>query len=638
MWSTIGGSGGASLPVFDVLQSYNGSGSGATTTGSISATSKSLSVASAATFVVGQGIYIAGAGAAGANLVSYITAISGTTITINDAAGTAVSSHLVQHDDSRAINAAIAAAYTAGGGTIFLRTIGGLGWYRCNGPYDATTNSILTAPQVHTHPYFAPMIVMRGQSAGVLSDSDFATPQSGVFIDASNAAAGSGTMPSVLSGAEWQVLVNQTFDPTKWSRIAFDLDFFTILLAPNPTIGGVNMNNAIQLLIGDNFAVFAQFSGLAPIQPNNTNAVGIIFPAQMNSVKLRCGEAFVVGMYDGIWPGEHLLFAGTYVQSCVNGLRIMYNTHLVKGNICIETCPTMIFVDPAAQNCPIDLIVEGERSQGIDWRDGASSGSIINDPSGYLRGAFTYEIWQTPAIGYLFNWGSKEVLGGGGIATRVNLMDIPSNFGPIAQYDLNGNLNDSAGSFNLTDHGTITFTTGHVGGGQAAVFDGSTQYASQAALPLTGSFSVVGWFKPASSTSGVLAAKWGDDSGQNQFVLFNNSDGTCGAAVAGASSSVALADTAAGATTPGTWYFASVTCNATTGLVSFQLNNGTAFTASFTTPMEITSKIFTLGARFGSGSSITAYFPGDLQAFRVYSRVLASAEITALYNGGSGVL
>lgn len=80
----------------------------ATTTGGISSSSSSLSVGSATGWVVGEGIMIKGAGAASADLISYVTAISGTTFTLHDAAGTTVSGAVVNHDDTRAINTALA--------------------------------------------------------------------------------------------------------------------------------------------------------------------------------------------------------------------------------------------------------------------------------------------------------------------------------------------------------------------------------------------------------------------------------------------------------------------------------------------------------------------------------------------------
>src|SRR5690606_16023701 len=62
-----------------------------TTTGSITAGSKTLTVADEGVVVEGQRIRIAGAGPSGAALTTMATAVSETTVTLRDAAGTTVS-------------------------------------------------------------------------------------------------------------------------------------------------------------------------------------------------------------------------------------------------------------------------------------------------------------------------------------------------------------------------------------------------------------------------------------------------------------------------------------------------------------------------------------------------------------------
>ncbi len=91
------------------VKDYNASGDGdTTTTGSITSGLKLLTVASASTFAVGQGISVAGAGAAGATLVTIVSNISGLVITLADAASTTVAGAVVSHDDTQAFLDAIA--------------------------------------------------------------------------------------------------------------------------------------------------------------------------------------------------------------------------------------------------------------------------------------------------------------------------------------------------------------------------------------------------------------------------------------------------------------------------------------------------------------------------------------------------
>lgn len=96
-------------------QMFCASGSAQATTGSITSGSTSLTVASAIDFAVGQGISVAQAGVANALLVAKITAISGTTITLDTAASVTRSSVAVVHDDTAAIQAAINSSPAPGG-------------------------------------------------------------------------------------------------------------------------------------------------------------------------------------------------------------------------------------------------------------------------------------------------------------------------------------------------------------------------------------------------------------------------------------------------------------------------------------------------------------------------------------------
>ena len=92
----------------DVKRDYGASGSNSSTTGSIDANSTTLTLAAAEDFANGQGISVAGAGAAGATLVTSVASGGGTTtLTLADAAGTTTSAATVSHDDTVAIQSAL---------------------------------------------------------------------------------------------------------------------------------------------------------------------------------------------------------------------------------------------------------------------------------------------------------------------------------------------------------------------------------------------------------------------------------------------------------------------------------------------------------------------------------------------------
>lgn len=114
------------------------SGSAYQTTGSITSGQQTLVVANNGhDFRIGQGIYIAGAGASGANLITTITAISTDllTLTLANNAGTTVSGATVQHDDTAAVQAAVTAAASSGSALFFPA-----GTYRV-GAFSGVTNS-----------------------------------------------------------------------------------------------------------------------------------------------------------------------------------------------------------------------------------------------------------------------------------------------------------------------------------------------------------------------------------------------------------------------------------------------------------------------------------------------------------------
>lgn len=99
---------------------YGAGSSRTATTGSITTGTKLLTVASTTSYAAGQGISIAGAGAAGAALLTSITSISGLVITLAANASTTVTGASLTHEDTAAIQAAMNAIYTANAGGIVV--------------------------------------------------------------------------------------------------------------------------------------------------------------------------------------------------------------------------------------------------------------------------------------------------------------------------------------------------------------------------------------------------------------------------------------------------------------------------------------------------------------------------------------
>lgn len=141
---------------YNVLRETFASGSSTTTTGSMASGSTSLTgVASTTGWSIGMGISVAGAGASGALLVSQVMAISGSTFTLADSAGTAVTAATVSHDEGAAIRKAYSVCNSAGGGTILLPE----GTYLVSGadPNDPDSAS-------HIYLYDVNYVLLRGSS------------------------------------------------------------------------------------------------------------------------------------------------------------------------------------------------------------------------------------------------------------------------------------------------------------------------------------------------------------------------------------------------------------------------------------------------------------------------------------------
>ena len=110
----------ARSPFVDV-RTYGASGSNESTTGGITTGTAQLTLAAVKDFRNGQGIAVAGAGAAGVLLVTTITSGEGTLIlTLDDNASTTVAAAAVTHADSPNIDLATVAIAAAGGGCLLF--------------------------------------------------------------------------------------------------------------------------------------------------------------------------------------------------------------------------------------------------------------------------------------------------------------------------------------------------------------------------------------------------------------------------------------------------------------------------------------------------------------------------------------
>ncbi len=207
----------------------------------------------------------------------------------------------------------------------------------------------------------------------------------------------------------------------------------------------------------------------------------------------------------------------------------------------------------------------------------------------------------------------------------------------VAYYSLE-DANDALGSNNLTNNATVTFTSGQVA--NAATLNGTSQYLSHAsnATFQTGDidFTVAAWVKATSLAATIdIIAKWTVTGNHREYLLtynqptnrfrwFVSKDGTA---------SVSVDATTFGAPSTATYYFIAVWHDSVANVIGIRVNGGGADTTNTSTGVVSSTSVFGIGSRGDGGAT---FWPGQIDEVGLWKRVLTSAEITDLYNGGSG--
>jgi hypothetical protein len=200
---------------------------------------------------------------------------------------------------------------------------------------------------------------------------------------------------------------------------------------------------------------------------------------------------------------------------------------------------------------------------------------------------------------------------------------------------------DSHGANDLTDNSTVTQAAGVQG--NAADFESSnTEYlsitdAAQTGLDITGDVSFAWWWNPESYADAVYLSKITSADGydiragggdkRDLVVIFEASNNR---------TEVRKADYWAAADTSGGYFYVTVTIDVSGPTVLFY-KNGTLQTGLSTSSSAATS-IGTNSDEF-TFPSVDGIAPVDGQGdeLGIWTKVLTQADITALYNGGSGI-
>lgn len=188
---------------------------------------------------------------------------------------------------------------------------------------------------------------------------------------------------------------------------------------------------------------------------------------------------------------------------------------------------------------------------------------------------------------------------------------------------------DNIGGFNGTFTGSPTWITG-AGGNGALSFSGSGQYVSTSLTSLASlsSGTISWWMKPSTAfNSGAIRGLWGHFNTPKELTaqVYSDNNFYIGWNVSGTDARIAVA-ASSGNYVSGAWHFYCFTWDAT-GSKLYMDGSASPFGSNATAP-----NVSNVGANFLIGAHVTATpFPGSLDDFRIFNRVLSTTEMATLY-------
>jgi hypothetical protein len=381
-----GGSGSALLPSEYLATDFNASGSKLKFTGTIAAGLLTrLTLTAASDFAPGQGIFVAGAGASGAALITKVDAIDATLkiITLHDAATSPVTSVNVQHDDTVALQTAINTVWNDGGGTIYIAA----GFYRINGPF-TDYNSILKLPYSPTNG--GPIINITLVGTAPVFPAFMGPQTSGTIIQTDKQSAGGDadghTGGSMLAAAAWGG--EASIDWTTVNNVFLNMEGICWRTYDNPNISALDLGNCGMVDL-KNITVDTGVKLVDGAQPTHQ-----VFGIRLNRTAAaginNTHNVFVCNYWWGFVTGEIWTMTGTIVPfRCMVGYRILEGFNAV-GGICRMTvgwCRRVIEV-AAQTNCLLDITLHYEADTTGNWY--SDQGEDIYDPGNKATGIVRY--------------------------------------------------------------------------------------------------------------------------------------------------------------------------------------------------------------------------------------------------------
>jgi hypothetical protein len=335
---------------------------------------------------IGRTAAVAGAGASGKFYTRTITAVpSGTTLTLNStAAGTTVSAALayIGTDDTTAIQAAVDAAMTFGGGEVDIP--GGI--YMIAGALGGVGNSqllISVVDQSTTPPAKLKAISINGLMYGPTSYNIFGSDQlpstSGtiLFSPVDN----SGTAPAMISCGP----SSGAFSTFSGINVAINELSFRTAYSPQNAIDNINMNNAYAFvgrgIVCDVAATTNQMVATAPA--GTLAGSGIRTPRVDNGAKTTLIDCTIAGKPIGFDWCEHANLIDCETYFCKVGYLVNSANHALYGERIAYYHTSQGFVMNGASEVRLTVGQVAVEHAASGW---PATTADVNDPSNLIHG------------------------------------------------------------------------------------------------------------------------------------------------------------------------------------------------------------------------------------------------------------
>jgi hypothetical protein len=206
--------------------------------------------------------------------------------------------------------------------------------------------------------------------------------------------------------------------------------------------------------------------------------------------------------------------------------------------------------------------------------------------------------------------------------------------------EASGNAIDAHAAFDLTQSGTIGSVAGKVGNARDFERSAGDEYFDGGAIHNFGDtdFSIVGWMNlDDKTTTQTLASRYGGAAdrtygidyltGTDRFRFFVTANGT---------DLVTVLANSFGSPSATTWYMIAARHDSVNNFIRISVNAGTVDSTAHATGLYTGGTAAFLMAAIFHGA-IANLHNGPLDEVGVWGRHLSDAEITQLYNGGSGM-